>query len=157
MSSRWVCVFTHLHGEAKAKANLERQGFAVFYPHFKRRRRHPRKNKPTIIEVPIFARYLFVELAPDAQWYPIKSTLGVRQVVCNGDSPAVVPESLIADLQAREKVHAGDRVRILDDGMFSNLIGVLESMTDRERVTVLLDILSRKVRVELSANLIAAV
>ena len=49
----------------------------------------------------------------------------------------------------------GDQVRVLD-GVFSNWVGLFEGMTDEERVTVLLELLGRKVRVVMDLDSVAA-
>ena len=49
----------------------------------------------------------------------------------------------------------GDKVRVLD-GAFSSCLGLFEGMAERERIAILLDLLGRKVRVVLDADLVAA-
>jgi transcriptional antiterminator RfaH len=46
-------------------------------------------------------------------------------------------------------------VRVLG-GAFEESLGLLERISDEQRVTILLDLLGRKVRVSLDAGLIAA-
>jgi transcriptional antiterminator RfaH len=41
------------------------------------------------------------------------------------------------------------------DGIFSGCLGICDSMTDMERVAVLLELLGRKVRVVMDADLVA--
>ena len=49
----------------------------------------------------------------------------------------------------------GEKVRIVD-GAFTDNLALVEGVSDRERIAVLLDLLGRKVRVVLGADLIAA-
>jgi transcriptional antiterminator RfaH len=42
------------------------------------------------------------------------------------------------------------------DGAFSSCPGLFEGMAERERIAILLDLLGRKVRVVLDADLVAA-
>ncbi len=49
----------------------------------------------------------------------------------------------------------GEELRVLD-GAFTGALGMFEGMTDNERVTVLLDLLGRKVRVSNNAESVAA-
>jgi len=49
----------------------------------------------------------------------------------------------------------GERVRILD-GAFADLVGLYEDMTDVQRVTLLLDLLGRQVRVSVAPELLEA-
>jgi transcriptional antiterminator RfaH len=96
----------------------------------------------------------------------VQSTVGVSRLVTNGDSPAVVPEGVVWALRAREdakglvKIEAGpafsrgDKVRVLA-GAFMDNAGLFNGMADHDRVSILLDMLGRKVRVLLDADLVA--
>jgi transcriptional antiterminator RfaH len=156
MTQRWYVVHTHTHAEAKAAVHLERQGFAVYLPRYRKRRRHARRVET--VTAPLFPRYLFVGVDMAAQrWRSIHSTFGVARLVCNGDDPAAVADFVVDALRRREDeegfVHLarrrfapGTRVQITD-GAFASCLGLFEGMRDDERVTVLLDLLGRKVRV----------
>ena len=134
-----------------------RQGFETYLPQYLKRRRHARKTE--IVPAPLFPRYLFVLFDIASQpWRPIRSTIGVNHLVCQGDSPASVCHGVVESLRDREdesgfiklvnplRFVRGDQIRVLD-GVFSSWIGLFEGMTDEERVTVLLELLGRKVRV----------
>ena len=58
-------------------------------------------------------------------------------------------------LDFRTPFRAGDKVRVLD-GAFTSCLGLFEGMAERERIAILLDLLGRKVRVVLDADLISA-
>ena len=165
-SSRWYVVQTHVNGEAKAAGHLARQGFGFYFPRYLKRRSHARKVE-TVVR-PLFPRYLFVVIDVATQrWRSIQSTVGVSQIVCCGDSPASVDDGVISALKAREDENGfvtlerrirfapGDKVRILD-GAFLDILVLVEAANDRDRVAVLLELLGRKVRVFVSADLIAA-
>jgi transcriptional antiterminator RfaH len=120
------------------------------------------------VAAPLFPRYLFVAVDLSAQrWRSIYSTVGVSRLVCNGDEPSPVPEGVVAALRSREdgngfiKLQArpafrpGERIRVLD-GAFASCLGLFEGMAERERIAILLDLLGRKVRVVLDADLVAA-
>lgn len=162
----WYVVQTRPNAERKAKAHLERQGFEVYLPQYRKRRRHARRVE--IVQAPLFPRYVFVAVDMSTQrWRSIQSTIGVSQLVCNGTEPAPVPPGIIQSLHAREsadglinvdlrpKFAAGDKVRILE-GAFGDCQGLFESTTDGERVAILLDLLGRKVRVMLDRDTVAA-
>jgi len=163
---RWYVVQTQPHGERKAVSHLIRQGFQAYLPQYLKRRRHARKVET--VPTPLFPRYLFVSLdLTTQQWRPIRSTIGVSQVVCQGDTPASVCHGVVEALQAREdaggliklenplRFARGDKIQVLD-GVFASWSGLFEDMTDEERVTVLLDLLGRKVRVVLDLESVAA-
>lgn len=162
----WYLVHTQPNAERKALFNLERQGFASYLPRYQRRRRRARKVE--IVLAPLFPRYLFVAIDVTKQrWRCINSTLGVSRLVCHGDTPVIVPTQVIEGLQAHEGTdgsirlqsrlcfNLGQKVRILD-GAFSSCLGLYEGMSDQHRVAILLDLLGRKVRLVLDADLICA-
>jgi transcriptional antiterminator RfaH len=163
---RWYVVQTQVNSEAKAAANLDRQGFAVYLPRYLKRRSHARKVET--VTRPLFPRYLFVAIDIAAQrWRAIQSTLGVSHLVCWSDKPASVEDGVINALRAREDeggfiklarrpaFSPGDKVRIIE-GAFTDSLALVEGVSDHERVAILLDLLGRKVRVLVGADLIAA-
>jgi transcriptional antiterminator RfaH len=165
-SSRWYVVQTHVHSESRAAAHLLRQGYDVYLPRYLKRRRHARRVEN--VSAPLFPRYLFVGFdVMAARWRSIQSTQGVSSLVCNSNEPAVLPESVVAELRRREDGNGlirldlrpqyapGDKVRVVD-GVFGDSFGLFEGIADRDRVTILLDLLGRKVRVALDRESVAA-
>jgi transcriptional antiterminator RfaH len=163
---RWYVVQTHVNAEAKAVDNLGRQGFAVYLPQYLKRRSHARKVD--MVARPLFPRYLFVAIDLVTQrWRSIQSTLGVSHLVCWSEKPASVEQGVINALKAREDESGfiklarravfspGDKVRVVE-GAFIDSLALVEGVTDHERVAILLDLLGRKVRVHVGADLIAA-
>jgi len=166
MTMRWYVVQTQTHAENKAAAHLLRQEFSIYLPRYQKRRRHARKTE--MVAAPLFPRYLFVGVDMATQrWRSIQSTFGVSRLVCNGDEPAAVSASVVEALQRREdengfvllehrqRFSAGDHVRVID-GAFADCLGLFEGVRDDERVTLLLDLLGRKVRVMIDELSVAA-
>ena len=163
---QWYVVQTHPHAEGKAAAHLQRQCFDVYLPRYAKRRRHARRVD--IAASPLFPRYMFVAIdLLQQRWRAIRSTMGVTNLVYSGDEPAPVAADVISRLKQREdsagfvqldlapRFSAGDAVRVVG-GAFSDCLGLFESMTDSERVLVLLDLLGRKVRVTMNMDMIEA-
>jgi transcriptional antiterminator RfaH len=163
---RWFVAHTHPHAEGKATAHLNRQGFEIYLPRYLKRRRHARRIET--VAAPLFPRYLFVAIDLNAQrWRSIYSTIGISRLVCNGDDPTPVPAGVVEALKGREdtngfikldsrpRFRAGDKIRVLE-GAFSSCLGLFEGMAERERIAILLDLLGRKVRVVMDADLVAA-
>jgi transcriptional antiterminator RfaH len=159
-------VQTHPHAEVKAQLHLGRQGFETYLPRYLKRRRHARRVDT--VASPLYPRYLFVTFDTAIhRWRAIHSTVGVARLVCNGDTPASIDNSIIRGLISRETDQgfialerrlpfaAGDTVRVRE-GAFADCLGLFESVDDRERVTILLDLLGRKVRVVLEGDFVAA-
>lgn len=155
----WLVVHTHPRAEEKALANLCRQGFEVYLPRHVKRRRHARKTD--FVRAPLFPRYLFVSLDRlYEQWRPILSTIGVCNLVRQGDRPVTAAGGLIEELKARErqgdfdheaqirKIKPGDPVRITA-GPFADIVGQFCGVATEQRVYVLLDLLGRVVKAQL--------
>jgi transcriptional antiterminator RfaH len=163
---RWYVVQTRPQAEAKAAAHLGRQGFEIYLPRYLKRRRHARRVE--MVAAPLFPRYMFVAIDMAFQrWRAVQSTIGVTRLVCNGELPAEMSDSIIKNLrlgedeggfvrlQKQPSFRVGDKIRVLD-GVFSACLGLFEGMTDGERIAILLDMLGRKVRVVLDADAIEA-
>jgi len=162
----WYVVHTHVHSETKAASHLMRQGYPVYLPRYLKRRRHARRIE--VVQAPLFPRYLFIAIDRMTQrWRSIQSTIGVTHLVCNGEEPATVPGRVVEELRGREDEHGfirldprprfapGDKIRVVD-GVFDACFGLFESMADRERVAILIELLGRKVRVVLDGESVAA-
>ena len=165
-SQCWHVAQTHIHAESKATFHLERQGFGVYLPRYLKKRRHARRVDT--VAAPLFPRYLFISVDSATQrWHSIRSTIGITRLVAHGDVPAIVPPAIIEGLKRREDANgfvklerrprfaSGDKVRIRD-GAFADTLGLFEAMSGEERVAILLDLLGRKVRVVLDADVIEA-
>ena len=164
-SARWYAVSTQPRSEHKACFHLNRQGFHTYLPRYLKSRRHARRVDT--VAAPFFPRYLFVTIDIATQrWRSINSTIGVSHIVCTGERPAPVPDPIIARLKQSEdergfieirrpRFTPGDKVTVLG-GAFADFAGIFEAETDEKRVAVLLELLGRKVRVSLEADLIQA-
>ena len=101
MGHRWYVVRTQPHSENKASAHLGRQGFETYLPRYLKKRRHARRVET--VQAALFPCYLFVAIDRQTQrWRCISSTIGVSHLVCNGEEPALVPDSVIGALRDRE-------------------------------------------------------
>lgn len=165
-SRNWYVVRTHAHSERKALEHLHRQGFIAYLPQYLKMRRHARKVEK--VASPLFPRYLFVSIdTARERWRAILSTIGIVDLIRQGGDPLPVPEGVIDGIRAREdtagliemRVEApfarGESVQITQGPMTSH-VGWYEGLTDQERVIVLLDLLGRKLRVELPQAAVTA-
>ncbi len=164
---RWYVAHTQPLAEAKASWHLRNQGFAVYLPRYLKRRRHARRTD--WVPAPLFPRYLFIGMnLAVARWRAIRSTVGIAGLVCQGDQPEPVPRGIVETIQARENEKGvvtllaapvfdkGERVRITE-GALRGLNGLFESITDEERVIILLDLLGRQVCVRVPLENVQAV
>ncbi len=153
--SRWAVVNTHPNKERFAIENLQRQSFHAYCPMMRRRIRHARRSQDVLR--PMFQGYVFVEITPVTQWRLIMSTYGVRSLVRAGTKLGFLPDGMVESLLEREVDGAiskpeqpfeiGQEVT-KQGGPFDGLVATILELNDRERVTVLMDILNQSVRVK---------
>jgi transcriptional antiterminator RfaH len=162
--STWAVVNTQPNREPVAVANLVRQGFDVYCPLIRRHVRHARRTQDVLR--PLFPGYVFVALDPNRQrWRPILSTFGVRMLIRSGERPNLLSDEFIQGVRAREidgavvrpeiPYQLGQDVR-LTGGAFDGLVATIIAMDERDRLTVLMDLLNRPVKVRVDAALVAA-
>lgn len=149
---QWYVVQTKPHKEQVARDNLQRQGYVAYCPMISQSR-HRRARWQRVIE-PLFPRYLFVQLTEgEDDFSPIRSTLGVLNLVRFGGVPAVIEQPVIDNIQQQESWleqnatvrppwRSGDKVQILH-GPFAGLDGVFTKQNKDERIVVLMRILGR--------------
>lgn len=156
----WYAVHTHQRAEERALVHLKHQGFTGYLPRYLAQRSHARRRD--WVRRPLFPGYLFLSL--DLQrdrWRSVDSTVGVRGLVSAGDGPLAVPVGVVEEIRAREDqtgmvvlgadhtFHRDQPVRIVD-GPFAEMEGLFQRYSGEERVLILLDLLSRPVKVEVS-------
>jgi transcriptional antiterminator RfaH len=148
----WYLIHTKPRQEALALTNLSRQGFECYMPMLRLQKIQQRKT--ALVAEPMFPRYLFIRLDTSGtgqSWSPIRSTLGVNQLVRFGGQPAKVDGQLIDLIRSREQgthVHplfsAGDNVTVAD-GPFAGLEAIYQNTDAESRSMILLNILSKPV------------
>ena len=159
----WYLVHTKPRQEKCALDNLQRQGYQCYLPTLLSEK--IRQGSLTVAYEPLFPRYLFIRLGQGdsaTSWAPIRSTKGVSRLVSFGVEPAKVADSLVDVLRAQEaSVQAeperlfkpGDRVR-LTEAPFAGIEGIYQMADGERRVMVLIELLSKQVRVRVApANL----
>lgn len=156
----WFVVQTKVGKETLAQKNLVHQEFETFYPTIQKQVRHARKVLWR--RKALFPGYLFVGIDPARQsCFSINSTYGVSKLVGFGGRPAQLPRDFIENMRrwtredgtidAPPDLHAGARVRVIS-GAFDNWVGDVIALPDRDRATLLIDMLSRKVPITLDRN-----
>jgi len=157
----WYLVYTKAKGEGLAQENLNRQGFITYLPLMKRNKR-VRGRYQTIIEA-LFPRYLFIQLDTETDnWMPIRSTIGVSNLVRFGGLPAQVPQSLVDELQNQndedgvrcmpeKELQHGDEIEFIE-GAMSGYRAIFDKYVSTERIAVLLDIVGKHTRMLISKH-----
>ncbi|MDR1349182.1 MAG: transcription/translation regulatory transformer protein RfaH [Zoogloeaceae bacterium] len=156
---RWYLIYSKLRQEKCALENLERQGYVGYLPFIPVEKL--RQGTLTLVDEPLFPRYLFIHLGLDhsaKSWGPIRSTRGVTRLVCFGMEPAKVEDDLIAFLKKKEAALRaeperlfvpGDPVR-LQEGPFFGIEGIYQMTDGERRALVLIDFLSKPLTVRVS-------
>ncbi len=154
MISNWCLIHTKIRQERVALENLERQGFACFLPLI--RVEKLRRGTLQVVQEPLFPRYLFIRLGTGLEsqsWAPIGSTVGVSRLVTFGQTPAKIEDELIAQLQVKtdstevelRHFELGEQV-VVTDGPFVGVEAIYQMADAEGRVMVLLNILSKQVK-----------
>lgn len=156
-ASHWYVANTKVNAEITAAGHLRRQGFSVYLPLYKKLCSHARRRE--WLSRPLFPRYLFVGVSEtNGRWRAINSTVGISHLVSFDGAPAPVDNTIIENLRAREDekgmvrlaaaslFRKGEPVKFLG-GALSEQIGLFDGIDDKMRVTVLLDLLGRQMRV----------
>ena len=160
----WAVINTHPSREALALEHLDRQAFEAYCPMISKRL----KQAHRYIDVarPLFPGYLFVRVAPERnQWRPVLSTVGVRTVIRFGERLGWVDNAFIEGLKQREKdgliarpispFAVGQQVRVTS-GPFDGIIATIVSVSEKDRLIVLMELLSRKVQVHVTTEQLSA-
>ncbi len=159
---RWYAVHSQPNKETGAQIQLRNQKFRTFLPRIRKTRRHARKLDTVL--APFFPRYLFVILDLERdRWRCVNSTFGVSRLVMQNDRPHVLPRGVVENLVAvadddgllsfgkEGHLKIGQKVELLD-GPFVNQLGTIERLDSNERVRLLLDLMGRSVRVNVSGR-----
>jgi len=164
--SHWHAVLCKPRREALAEANLRNQGFDVYLPRMIGLRRRAGRWEKTI--EPLFPRYLFLNAGEGGRGLaPVRSTLGVTDLVRFCGAPALVPPGVVEALREAADPEtgchrfraapfaAGERVRFAA-GPFKSLEGLFEVESGEARVIVLLELLGKTNRLTVNRDWLVA-
>lgn len=161
---KWHVIHTKVREEFRALENLQNQGFEVFLPTYQVQKKSQVKIK--LVTQPLFSRYLFIRLSDvSSNWFPIKSTRGVAQLLRFGQAtePVVIPDSIVEFLKQRcsqeeplhELFHAGEMLEIIK-GPFKGFLGFfqkLQTLPDgMTRALLLVEILGSVQKISLNLS-----
>ena len=150
----WWVAQTVAQREHLVRVLLMKRGFTTYAPRIKH---HGRIAW-------LFPTYVFVRACE--RFYPVVWCNGVVRVLMTGERPGCLEDTVIDGLQADEKggflkmpmaskaLVKGQNVRI-SNGSFCGQIGLFDGQSSKERVHVLLELLGRKVSVELKESDVA--
>jgi transcription antitermination factor NusG len=162
MAMYWACAQTHPKKEQLALTNLKRQNFEAFFPLIAAR---DHRGRP--IEKSAFPGYVFIRLNDDERrWSPINFTMGVQRLLtyvtsddsgykepCRADFVDTLHRLIIpqGDGPARpDLILAGERI-VIKRGPFAAHTALV-TMSNHERVRVLLGLFSREVTLDIAVE-----
>jgi transcriptional antiterminator RfaH len=157
----WYVAHTKAKQEQLALDNLQRQNYSVYLPRYKRLKRV--RDQQEIQWEPMFPRYIFVQpSSPEHSLAPIRSTLGVTNLVRFGSIPAIVPMDVMERIRAFESERnnlSGQQISPFKEGVqvrvatgpFAGLEGLISDVSN-QRVVVLMQLLTKETRVSVSPH-----
>lgn len=181
----WYAIVCNANCEAKAKRLVERVGvFACYLPMFVSIAKVGGHRKTvTVIERPVFPRYLFVssKIGPFHSHH-LTGLSGVESIVRGPDGrPAGIPHEVIADIMARDldgrfdlrakaardglaKPHSltetgfeADQAVVVGSGPLEGLTGKIQGLASGAKLRVLMDIFGRPTTVDIDVTSLEAV
>lgn len=158
----WYLLQCKPRQDARAEENLLRQGYPCFRPLLQREKLSGGRIQK--IQESLFPGYLFIQLNPQGNWAPLRSTRGVSRLVVFSGYPLPVSAQLIEQLRQRSQasagqvavavLQAGEKVRITE-GPFAELEAIFHSMDGLQRAVLLLDMLNRQQTIRLPLSSLA--
>ncbi|HJN37441.1 MAG TPA: transcription termination/antitermination NusG family protein [Gammaproteobacteria bacterium] len=145
---QWYVVHTQSQKEWVAYDHLLQQGFEVYLPSIKTKRSHARKID--VVKVPLFPRYLFIQMGEDSRWRSVNGTRGVSYILSTQHQPLALDHEVVEKLRSSEveggvvelsslcSFVKGDQVWILA-GSFQEQMARFERLTDNNRALLLLN------------------
>jgi transcriptional antiterminator RfaH len=145
---RWYVVQCKTREDGRALEHLERQGFSCYRPTLCVEKL--RQDRKVAIQQSLFPGYLFVQLDVNDNWYPIRSTRGVIQIVRFNEHPLPIKDEIVERIRERNAgaeprmpyLEPGDRV-LITDGCFADIEAIFVANDGDERVMLLMNVLHR--------------
>ena len=155
----WYLLTAKPHKDAIAEEQLNNQKYETYRPLARRIRRRQGRMVEKIES--LFPRYIFIRLDKDVDnWAPIRSTRGVAGFVRFGIEPAVVDDGLIILLKQRQDEYSQNVIEldrhkkgeklIIETGPFKGIDAIFHSYNGEERAVVLLNMLHKQTKLEIS-------
>ena len=157
---KWYLLYTKPRQEKLALQHLQNQAYEAYLPLVKVEK--IRQGVRGLVEEALFPRYLFVQLdeAGSQSWAPIRSTVGVSQLVRFGHRFAEVSQELVQWVQEHAKTNkieeqfkSGDLVRITE-GPFRGFEAIFKTYDGDKRAVLLLNLLTKMTEAPFSLGLI---
>lgn len=155
----WYVVNTKPHSEFKVINYLNSKNITIFMPKLLVSRSHARQVKKVLR--PLFPSYFFVYINIEHSFRLVKSAIGVKGMLTNGNIPTCVHHDVMKNLfnntdtkgivkrPSINEFQIGQKIEI-NEGIFKGKIGSFYSMPAKDRIAVLLDFFGRKSKISIS-------
>jgi transcriptional antiterminator RfaH len=162
MAKEWFIIQLKPNSHNQALKNLTRQGFETFLPLNDVTLR--KASRFVTITKPLFPGYMFVSFdRAESDWHKINNTYGVSRLITFNSIIKSIPTIFIDHLMKRydlsgklipvQKLKKGDRVTV-SKGPFANFIASVEEYETDQRISILMDLMGRKIKLQTPLNTI---
>lgn len=156
----WFLVQFKSNNHIIAEQNLRAQNYKTFLP--LEEKILTRYGKKTTVITPLFPGYLFVSFSLTYdKWSVINSTFGVSKLLSQNNKPQIIPQKIMHELIDRcdengnllppKNMKKGDNIMVINSA-FSKFISTIDRIDSKNRIWVLMNILGRETRVEITPN-----
>ena len=158
LTKHWYALYVRSRSEKKVLMQLEEQGIEAFLPLVTRLKQWSDRKKK--VEEPLFKSYVFVH-SNEKEHYPVLNVYGVVKFVTFEHKPVVVPDNQIIAIKRyiddfvdeetnlkNADLKEGQLVRIIA-GPMMGLIGRLQSVKDKKRLTVYIEAVGQYISVSI--------
>lgn len=158
LTKHWYALYVRSRSEKKVLMQLEEQDIEAFLPLVTRLKQWSDRKKK--VEEPLFKSYVFVH-SNEKEHYPVLNVYGVVKFVTFEHKPVVVPDNQIIAIKRyiddfteeetnlkNADLKEGQLVRIIA-GPMMGLIGRLQSVKDKKRLTVYIEAVGQYISVSI--------
>ena len=156
MSKEWFILQFKSNSHHLAAKNLTQQGFETFLPLHETTSR--RLSRFINTSKPLFPGYMFIKFdRAESEWHKINSTYGVSRLITFNSILKSIPNIFVDHLMKRydlsgkllpiKKLKKGNQVTVLN-GPFTNFIATVEKYEADQRVSILMDLMGRKTKIQ---------
>lgn len=159
----WFVLRTRSHHERLVERSLGQKQINAYLPRYRVARRW--KDRRTILEVPVFPGYIFVQPRLE-QFENIRHVRGSCGLILRGSRPAEMPEKDLqavrtlvgsgVELAVSQTLIPGQRVEVIG-GPFMGVQGELVRLKGHDRLVINAYLVSGSVSVEIDSDKIVAV
>jgi transcription antitermination factor NusG len=160
VAQEWLAVRTKSRREKVVASNCKAKGYRVLLPLYREKRCW--SGRHSLVELPLFSGYIFVELDPELR-LPILQTPGVVHIVGTRQGPVPMDKNEIQNIEriVRAEVpvkpwpflSSGQVVEIAS-GPLASVQGILVSQKNEHRLVVSVTLLQRALAVEIDTDCI---